>query len=60
MSKLCFLQDYMGRCILTLTKVLIEEDYTDSFPLQGAKTGKLKLHLKWTPQSIMRDSGEAA
>lgn len=55
-----FSRDYMGRCILTLTKVLIEEDYTDSFPLQGAKTGRLKLHLKWSPQSIMRDSGEAA
>lgn len=55
-----FSRDYMGRCILTLTKVLIEEDYTDSFPLQGAKTGKLKLHLKWSPQSIMRDSGEGA
>ncbi|SPT20484.1 unnamed protein product [Triticum aestivum] len=55
-----FSRDYMGRCILTLTKVLIEEDYTDSFPLQGAKTGKLKLHLKWSPQSIKRDSGEAA
>ncbi|KAM3390715.1 hypothetical protein ACQJBY_012369 [Aegilops geniculata] len=54
-----FSRDYMGRCILTLTKVLIEEDYTDSFPLQGAKTGKLKLHLKWSPQSIKRDSGEA-
>jgi hypothetical protein len=50
----------MGRCILTLTKVLIEEDYSDSFPLEGAKTGKLNLHLKWSPQSIFRDSGEAA
>jgi hypothetical protein len=50
----------MGRCILTLTKALIEEDYSDSFPLEGAKTGKLNLHLKWSPQSIFRDSGEAA
>lgn len=55
-----FRRDYMGRCILTLTKVLIEEDYSDSFPLEGAKTGKLNLHLKWSPQSIFRDSGEAA
>ncbi|XP_047065960.1 synaptotagmin-5-like [Lolium rigidum] len=55
-----FSRDYMGRCILTLTKVLIEEDYSDSFPLEGAKTGKLNLHLKWSPQSIFRDSGEAA
>jgi hypothetical protein len=50
----------MGRCILTLTKVLIEEDYSDSFPLQGANTGKLNLRLKWLPQSIFRGSGEAA
>lgn len=55
-----FSRDYMGRCILTLTKVLIEEDYSDSFPLEGAKSGKLNLHLKWSPQSIFRDSGEAA
>uniref|UniRef100_A0ACD5UWC4 Uncharacterized protein n=1 Tax=Avena sativa TaxID=4498 RepID=A0ACD5UWC4_AVESA len=55
-----FSRDYMGRCILTLTKVLIEEDYSDSFPLEGAKTGRLNLHLKWSPQSIFRDSGETA
>lgn len=53
-----FRRDYMGRCILTLTKVLIEEDYTDSFTLEGAKTGKINLHLKWSPQSIYRDSRE--
>ncbi|KAG8066460.1 hypothetical protein GUJ93_ZPchr0004g39451 [Zizania palustris] len=53
-----FRRDYMGRCILTLTKVLIEEDYKDSFILEGAKTGKLNLHLKWSPQPIFRDSRE--
>jgi len=49
----------MGRCILTLTKVLLEEEYKESFNLEGAKSGKLNLHLKWSPQPIMRDSREA-
>ncbi|WVZ87419.1 hypothetical protein U9M48_034055 [Paspalum notatum var. saurae] len=53
-----FRRDYMGRCILTLTKVLLEEDYKESFKLEGAKSGKLNLHLKWSPQSIMRDLRE--
>jgi hypothetical protein len=48
----------MGRCILTLTKVLLEEDYQESFNLEGAKSGKVNLHLKWSPQPIMRDSRE--
>lgn len=50
------LQDYMGRCILTLTRVLLEGEYKESFELDGAKSGKLNLHLKWTPQPIYRDS----
>ncbi|TKW06921.1 hypothetical protein SEVIR_7G272700v4 [Setaria viridis] len=53
-----FRRDYMGRCILTLTKVLLEEDYEESFNLEGAKSGKLNLRLKWSPQPIMRDSRE--
>ncbi|GJN26242.1 hypothetical protein PR202_gb14160 [Eleusine coracana subsp. coracana] len=53
-----FSRDYMGRCILTLTKVLLEEEYTESFNLDGAKSGKLNLHLKWSPQPIMRDLRE--
>jgi len=53
-----FRRDYMGRCILTLTKVLLEEEYKESFNLEGAKSGKLNLHLKWSPQPIMRDSRE--
>jgi len=53
-----FRRDYMGRCILTLTKVMLEEEYEESFNLEGAKSGKLKLHLKWSPQPIMRDTRE--
>lgn len=43
-------QDYMGRCILTLTRVLMEGEYKETFELDGAKSGKLNLHLKWAPQ----------
>ncbi|KZV06708.1 synaptotagmin-5-like [Dorcoceras hygrometricum] len=50
------MQDYMGGCILTLTRVLMEGEYSDAIPLDGAKSGALNLHLKWTPQPIYRDS----
>ncbi|KAE8687104.1 Synaptotagmin-4 [Hibiscus syriacus] len=51
-----FGKDYMGRCILTLTRVILEGEYTDCLPLEGAKSGKLNLNLKWMPQPIFRDS----
>ncbi|CAA3000687.1 synaptotagmin-5-like [Olea europaea subsp. europaea] len=51
-----FGKDYMGRCILTLTRVILEGEYKDTFPLDGAKTGTLNLHLKWNPQPIYRDT----
>ncbi|KAF8034851.1 hypothetical protein BT93_C1008 [Corymbia citriodora subsp. variegata] len=51
-----FGKDYMGKCILTLTRVILEGEYKESFPLDGAKSGKLNLHLKWMPQPIYRDS----
>ncbi|KAL6646514.1 hypothetical protein ACP70R_018122 [Stipagrostis hirtigluma subsp. patula] len=50
-----FGKDYVGRCILTLTRVLLEGEFQDTFVLQGAKSGKLNLHLKWTAQPIYRD-----
>ena len=46
----------MGRCILTLTRVILEGEYKDSYQLDEAKSGRLNLHLKWTPQPIFRDS----
>ncbi|KAG8372684.1 hypothetical protein BUALT_Bualt12G0092200 [Buddleja alternifolia] len=49
-----FGKDYMGRCILTLTRVLMEGEYTDRFPLDGVKSGILKLHLKRIPQPVYR------
>ncbi|KAL8037462.1 hypothetical protein ABFX02_11G041600 [Erythranthe guttata] len=51
-----FGKDYMGRCILTLTRVLLEGEYKDAFPLDGAKSGTINLNLKWNPQPIYRDS----
>lgn len=51
-----FGKDYMGRCILTLTRVIMDGQHKGSFPLDGAKSGKLNLELKWTPQPVYRDS----
>ncbi|GAA0170434.1 membrane trafficking regulatory protein [Lithospermum erythrorhizon] len=51
-----FGKDYMGRCILTLTRVIMEGEFKDSFLLDGAKSGKLNLELKWSPQPLYRDS----
>ncbi|KAI3868757.1 hypothetical protein MKW98_008842 [Papaver atlanticum] len=51
-----FGKDYIGRCIITLTRVILEGEYDDTVPLDGAKSGKLNLHLKWSAQPIYRDS----
>ncbi|KAI3888070.1 hypothetical protein MKX03_017572 [Papaver bracteatum] len=51
-----FGKDYMGRCILTLTRVILEGQYTDSFHVEGTECGKLNLHLKWTAQPVYRNS----
>ncbi|KAE8657896.1 Synaptotagmin-4 [Hibiscus syriacus] len=51
-----FGKDYMGRSILTLTRVILEGEYKDALQLEGAKSGKLNVHLKWMPQPIFRDS----
>ncbi|CAI9291922.1 unnamed protein product [Lactuca saligna] len=50
-----FGKDKMGKCIMTLTRVILEGEYTETFDLEGSKAGKLTLHLKWTPQTIIRD-----
>lgn len=41
---------------MTLTRVILEGEFQDSFPLDGAKSGKLNLHLKWAPENVLRDS----
>ncbi|KAE9609747.1 hypothetical protein Lal_00006527 [Lupinus albus] len=51
-----FGKDYVGRVIVTLTRVILEGEYKKRFELEGAKSGFLNLHLKWIPQPIYRDS----
>ena len=46
----------MGRCIVTLTMVILEGEYKESYQLDEAKSGKLNLHLKWMAQPIYCDS----
>lgn len=50
-----FGKDKMGRCIMTLTRVILEGEFTETFHVDGTKSGKLNLHLKWTAQPIFRD-----
>ncbi|KAL8152642.1 hypothetical protein V2J09_010402 [Rumex salicifolius] len=49
-------QDYMGRCIVTLTRVIMEGEYEDSLPLEGAKKGRLNISVKWTSQTVYRNT----
>ncbi|KAI9118507.1 hypothetical protein K1719_010839 [Acacia pycnantha] len=48
-------KDKIGRVTMTLTRVILEKEVQDSFALDGAKSGKLNLHLRWTPQHMYRD-----
>ncbi|XP_028799058.1 synaptotagmin-4-like [Neltuma alba] len=48
-------KDKIGRVTMTLTRVLLEKEVQDSFALDGAKCGKLNVHLRWTPQHRYRD-----
>ncbi|KAM6544008.1 hypothetical protein CsatB_008455 [Cannabis sativa] len=50
-----FVKEKIGRVIMTLTRALLEGEFQDSFPLENAKSGRLNLHFKWTPQPIFRD-----
>ncbi|KAL6556736.1 Synaptotagmin-5 [Orobanche gracilis] len=50
-----FGKDKMGRCAMTLSRAILEGEFTDSFPIDGAKSGKLNLHLKWTSQTIIKE-----
>lgn len=40
---------------MTLTRVILEGEIQGSFQIDGAKSGKLNLHLKWIPQNKIRD-----
>lgn len=46
-DRLFFVQDFLGRASITLTRLLQEGEYEDVFRLSEVNTGKLYLHLKW-------------
>ncbi|KAK1370183.1 Synaptotagmin-4 [Heracleum sosnowskyi] len=50
-----FGKDKMGRVVMTLTRVTMEGELTELFPIDGTNSGKINLHLKWTSQPIFRD-----
>ncbi|CAA7039066.1 unnamed protein product [Microthlaspi erraticum] len=51
-----FGKDKIGRVIMTLTRVMLEGEFQEWFALDGAKSGKLCIHLKWTPRLKLRDA----
>ncbi|CAN7037591.1 hypothetical protein IGI04_004633 [Brassica rapa subsp. trilocularis] len=51
-----FGKDKIGRVIMTLTRVMLEGEFQEWYELDGAKSGKLCIHLKWTPRLKLRDS----
>lgn len=50
-----FGKDKIGRCLMTLTRAILEGEFRESFPLDGTESGRLNLQVKWTPQTIIRD-----
>ncbi|KAK7849778.1 synaptotagmin-4 [Quercus suber] len=50
-----FGKDKIGSVVMTLTRVILEGEIQGSFQIDGAKSGKLNLHLKWIPQNKIRD-----
>ncbi|EOA20293.1 hypothetical protein CARUB_v10000601mg [Capsella rubella] len=51
-----FGKDKIGRVIMTLTRVMLEGEFQEWYELDGAKSGKLCIHLKWTPRLKLRDA----
>ncbi|BBN13316.1 hypothetical protein MPTK1_6g02520 [Marchantia polymorpha subsp. ruderalis] len=45
-----FKKDFLGKCATTLTKTIYMGEYNAEFKLDGVSSGKLFLHMKWTPQ----------
>lgn len=50
------IQDKLGRFLMTLTRVILEGEIQDSFPLEATKSGRIFVHLKWAAQPIFRDT----
>ncbi|XP_022981167.1 synaptotagmin-4-like isoform X1 [Cucurbita maxima] len=51
-----FGKDKLGRFLMTLTRVILEGEIQDSFPLEATKSGRIYVHLKWAAQPIFRDT----
>lgn len=45
----------MGRCITTLTRAILDGELTKDFDIDGTENGKIKLHFKWSSQSIIKE-----
>ncbi|CAA0838431.1 Synaptotagmin-4 [Striga hermonthica] len=53
-----FGKEKMGRCIMTLTRAILEGEFTNSFHIEGTDSGRLNLSIKWTrQQSVEIDRG---
>ncbi|GLT77142.1 hypothetical protein SLA2020_487540 [Shorea laevis] len=50
-----FKKEKIGKCIMTLTRVLLEGEVQDNFSLDGTQSGRISLHIKWTPQLVFRE-----
>ncbi|KAK4415391.1 Synaptotagmin-4 [Sesamum alatum] len=50
-----FGKDKMGRCLLTLTRCILEGEFTESLNIEGTKSGRLNIHLKWSSQTIIKE-----
>ncbi|KAL3674994.1 hypothetical protein R1sor_024942 [Riccia sorocarpa] len=46
-----FRNDFLGNYSMPLTKTIYTGEYDAEFKLDGVTTGKLFLHMKWTPES---------
>ncbi|KAG7024447.1 Synaptotagmin-4 [Cucurbita argyrosperma subsp. argyrosperma] len=51
-----FGKDKLGRVIMTLTRAILEGEIQDCYPLEGAKSGRIYLNLKWAAQPLFRDN----
>ncbi|GER42606.1 calcium-dependent lipid-binding family protein [Striga asiatica] len=53
-----FGKEKMSRCIMTLTRAILEGEFTISFLIDGTDSGRLNLSIKWTrQQSVEIDRG---
>lgn len=41
---------------MTLSRVILEGEVQECFQIVGTKSGRLYLHLKWSSQTVARNS----